>query len=266
MRTNSLLSNRAVCPALLILGSLTTLIATGIGAAPAQSPGALSDQDGKAVLGSLVGSWIITGSSQQPDGTAVEQLTGNGQFAWAMGSNFVGGEISLSNGKSLMGQSESFGYTPQTGLFAMTEMTSIDRAMFQYTGTWEQANKSITFTTINPLETPQGAVRSVQTRISFQDDNTLQMTIGFFEAGELDGSVQLKLARAPSPTAAPGGASAASGAGASGNGQATMTMAQMQQALAGMAAQKNAMQGQMSALHSQVSDMSRSFHDGMLND
>lgn len=219
----------------------------------------LSDADARTLLDRLTGSWAINGSSANADGTPVDQLSGEAQFVWAAGGNFVVGEMVLNNGRALMQSAEAYGYSPQTGQFSRTEMTNVDRSMFLSSGLVAPDGAGVMFQTVNSLATPEGKPRMLQTELRLNSADTLGMTITYIESGQIDGVVQLTLKRVTPPDGSAG--TAAGGAQPS-----NMSMTQMQSALQGMVAQRQALQSQMNTMQNSVKQMSQSFHDGVLND
>lgn len=250
-----------------VLLSIALLAAVaGVGLAQGQggAPQMLSDADARTLLDRLVGSWSISGASANADGTPVDQLSGEAQFVWAAGGNFVVGEMVLNNGRALMQSAEAYGYSPQTGQFSRTEMTNVDRSMFLSTGLVAPDGNGVVFQTVNSLATPEGKPRMLQTELQLGSADTLSVTITYTESGQVDGVVQLTLRRVTPPATPAGGAP--SGVSPSGAQPSTMSMSQMQSTLQGMVAQRQALQKQMNTMQSSVKQMSQSFHDGMLND
>lgn len=257
--------------------------------APPESPqteaaNTASDFGGDAVLSRLVGTWRVEGTAIAPDGSKTTGFGGTCRFGPAMGGTFLGGDHLITRGESALQIQDMMGFAAPGG-FSRSEVTTGDRALFMSTGRWQADSQTLSFTTVNPLVTPDGKPRSLVSLFRFEQGGTVTWTTAFLTDGQPAGTVVLTLTResdtpgvsAPdTPFGAPvmaGGAQMPQGAG--GNGfivqgptgmavtRAPQSVAETQQVLQAMIKQKQQMQAQVSTMQQQVQDMSRNFHEAM---
>ena len=265
-------------------------------AAPAQSSTEASntaaDFAGDGLLSKLVGTWSVKGVAIAPDGTKTEGFAGTCRFGPAMGGTFLGGDHLITRGESALQIQDVMGFAAPGG-FTRSEITSGDRALFMSTGRWQADAQTLSFTTVNPLVTPDGRPRSLLTLFRFESDDTVIWTTAFITDGQPSGTVELTLSResqvpgVATPDTAFGvpmmaggmpAAGAAQGAAAAGAQQGNFivqspmgvavtrppqSIAETQQVLQAMIKQKQQMQAQVSTMQQQVQDMSRNFHEAM---
>lgn len=269
----------------------------GQAAAPAQSSTEASntaaDFAGDGLLSKLVGTWSVKGVAIAPDGTKTEGFAGTSRFGPAMGGTFLGGDHLITRGDNALQIQDVMGFAAPGG-FTRSEITSGDRALFMSTGRWQEDSKTLAFTTVNPLVTPDGRPRSLVTLFRFESDDRVVWTTAFITDGQPSGTVELTLSRESQvpgvanpdtsfgvpmmaggmPMGGPGQASGAAPGGQPGNfivqspmGVAVtrppQSIAETQQVLQAMIKQKQQMQAQVSTMQKQVQDMSRNFHEAM---
>ena len=300
MRTSSIACGvAALCLGFAISRSLA--IPQGAAPAPAPAPAAAqqssteksntaADFAGDGLLSKLVGTWSVKGVAIAPDGTKTEGFAGTCRFGPAMGGTFLGGDHLITRGGSALQIQDVMGFAAPGG-FTRSEITSGDRALFMSTGRWQADSQTLSFTTVNPLVTPDGRPRSLLTLFRFESDDTVVWTTAFITDGQPSGTVELTLSResqvpgVATPDTAfgvpmmPGGMPAGQGAGSAQGGQPgnfivqspmgvavtrpPQSVAETQQVLQAMIKQKQQMQAQVSTMQQQVQDMSRNFHEAM---
>ncbi len=306
MRTTSIACGvAAIC-----LGTaISTSLALPQGAAPAAAPAAApspaaatqssteasntaADFAGDGLLSKLVGTWSVTGVAIAPDGSKTDGFAGTCRFGPAMGGTFLGGDHLITRGESALQIQDVMGFAAPGG-FTRSEITSGDRALFMSTGRWQADAQTLSFTTVNPLVTPDGRPRSLLTLFRFESDDTVIWTTAFITDGQPSGTVELTLSResqvpgVANPDTAFGAPMMAGGMPMGGAGQAgaaaggqpgnfivqspmgvavtrpPQSIAETQQVLQAMIKQKQQMQAQVSTMQQQVQDMSRNFHEAM---
>lgn len=306
MRTTSIACGAAaLCLGLAISRSLA--LPQGAAPAPAPAPAAApaapqssteasntaADFAGDGLLSKLVGTWSVKGVAIAPDGTKTEGFAGTCRFGPAMGGTFLGGDHLITRGESALQIQDVMGFAAPGG-FTRSEITSGDRALFMSTGRWQADSQTLSFTTVNPLVTPDGRPRSLLTLFRFESDDTVIWTTAFITDGQPSGTVELTLSRESQvpgvanpdtsfgvpmmaggmPMGGAGQAAGAAGGGQPGNfivqspmGVAVtrppQSIAETQQVLQAMIKQKQQMQAQVSTMQQQVQDMSRNFHEAM---
>jgi hypothetical protein len=210
-----------------------------------------------------------------------------------MGGTFLGGDHLITRGGSALQIQDVMGFAAPGG-FTRSEITSGDRALFMSTGRWQADSNTLSFTTVNPLVTPDGRPRSLLTLFRFESDDTVIWTTAFITDGQPSGTVELTLSRESQvpgvsnpdtsfgvpmmaggmPTGGAGQGAGAAAGGQPGNfivqspmGVAVtrppQSIAETQQVLQAMIKQKQQMQAQVSTMQQQVQDMSRNFHEAM---
>ncbi len=245
------------------------------------TPAGADDATALAQLSQLVGTWDVQGTATGSDGATSGPFTGESQFGWTLGGNFLSGDHVLWNGKGeALQMMDVMGFTPGVG-FTRSEITNGDRSMFLSTGIYDGGARAISFATSNALRTPDGKPRSISTSFFFGFDGSITWDTRFQIDDQSAGSVRLTLTRSSkSPGLAPpetafgapmvvqGGAGAANGGFIvqSPNGlavtRAPLTPAENQQLLTAMMKQRQQMQAQMNAMQGQVADMSRTMAVG----
>ena len=251
-----------------------------------------ADFAGDGLLSKLVGTWSVKGVAIAPDGSKTEGFAGTCRFGPAMGGTFLGGDHLITRGESALQIQDVMGFAAPGG-FTRSEITSGDRALFMSTGRWQADSQTLSFTTVNPLVTPDGRPRSLLTLFRFESDDTVVWTTAFITDGQPSGTVELTLAResqvpgvanpdtsfgVPMMAGAMPGAGAGQAGAAPGGQQGSFivqspmgvavtrppqSIAETQQVLQAMIKQKQQMQAQVSTMQQQVQDMSRNFHEAM---
>jgi hypothetical protein len=268
----------------------------GQAASPAPSPTEASntaaDFAGDGLLSRLVGTWSVKGVAIAPDGGKTEGFAGTCRFGPAMGGTFLGGDHLITRGDSALQIQDVMGFAAPGG-FTRSEITSGDRALFMSTGRWQADSQTLSFTTVNPLVTPDGRPRSLLTLFRFESDDRVVWTTAFITDGQPSGTVELTLSResqvpgVSNPDTAFGAPMMAGGMPMGGAGQGAaapggqpgnfivqspmgvavtrppQSIAETQQVLQAMIKQKQQMQAQVSTMQQQVQDMSRNFHQAM---
>lgn len=256
--------------------------------APPESPqteasNTAADFAGDGVLSRLVGTWRVEGTAIAPDGSKTTGFGGTCRFGPAMGGTFLGGDHLITRGESALQIQDIMGFAAPGG-FSRSEVTSGDRALFMSTGRWQADSQTLSFTTVNPLVTPDGKPRSVVSLFRFEQGGTVTWTTAFITDGQPAGTVVLTLTResdtpgvsAPdTPFGAPMMPAGAAMQQGGGNGfivqgptgmavtRPPQSIAETQQVLQAMIKQKQQMQAQVSTMQQQVQDMSRNFHEAM---
>lgn len=293
MRTTSIACGvAALCLGFAISRSLALPQGAAPASAPAPAPAAApqspteqsntaADFAGDGLLSKLVGTWSVKGVAIAPDGTKTDGFAGTCRFGPAMGGTFLGGDHLITRGGSALQIQDVMGFAAPGG-FTRSEITSGDRALFMSTGRWQADSQTLSFTTVNPLVTPDGRPRSLLTLFRFESDDTVVWTTAFITDGQPSGTVELTLSResqvpgvatpdtafgAPMMPGAAQGAQQGNFIVQSPMGVAVtrppQSIAETQQVLQAMIKQKQQMQAQVSTMQKQVQDMSRNFHEGM---
>lgn len=291
----------ALCLGVAISRSLALPQGAAPASAPAPAPAAApqasteksntaADFAGDGLLSKLVGTWSVKGVAIAPDGAKTEGFAGTCRFGPAMGGTFLGGDHLITRGGSALQIQDVMGFAAPGG-FTRSEVTSGDRALFMSTGRWQADSQTLSFTTVNPLVTPDGQPRSLLTLFRFESNDTVVWTTAFITDGQPTGTVELTLSResqvpgVATPDTAfgvplmPGGMPAGQGASSAQGGQPgsfivqspmgvavtrpPQSVAETQQVLQAMIKQKQQMQAQVSTMQQQVQDMSRNFHEAM---
>lgn len=258
------------------------------------TPAGADDGQALAQLSQLVGTWSVQGSATAADGSTSGPFTGESQFGWTLGGNFLSGDHVLWNAQGEALQTmDVMGFTPGVG-FTRSEITNGDRSMFLSTGIYDGAARAITFATSNSLLTPDGKSRSLSTSYFFGFDGSITWETRFQINDESAGSVRLTLTRT---SATPGlstpetafgapmvvqGGTDGSGAGRNSSANPStqsgsfivqtpqgmavtrppQTPAENQQLMSAMMKQRQQMQAQMNSMQGQVPDMSRTMSSG----
>jgi len=254
-------------------------------AAVQQTKAAISDAKARALLTLFVGSWEVRGTTLGADGASTGPFQGQCHFNWTLGGVFLAGDHVLYNQEGAALQiMDVMGFTPGVG-FTRSEITNGDRSMFLSTGMYDDAPNAMVFSSANPMLTPDGKRRSLDTSFMFRPDGTIVWNTTFEEDDSPAGTVKLVLTRMQTPPAmqapstpfgAPMIAQAAAGQGAApptavasgGNfivqtqqglavTRAPQSMEENKQLLSAMLQQRQQLQAQMNAMQGQVQDMSR---------
>jgi hypothetical protein len=245
----------------------------------------VSDAKARALLSLFVGSWEVRGATVGADGASAGPFQGQCHFNWTLGGVFLAGDHVLYNQEGAALQiMDVMGFTPGIG-FTRSEITNGDRSMFLSTGMYDDAPNALVFSSSNPMITPEGKRRSLDTTFLFRPDGTIVWNTTFEEDDAPAGTVKLVLSRmetpgalqAPStPFGAPMIAQAAAGqavpqqkAAADGGNfivqtpqglavtRAPQNMEENKQLLSAMLQQRQQLQAQMNTMQGQVQDMSR---------
>lgn len=254
-------------------------------AAPAAESAVISDAKARALLTLFVGSWDVRGTTVGADAASTGPFQGQCHFSWTLGGVFLAGDHVLYNQQGAALQiMDVMGFTPGVG-FTRSEITNGDRSMFLSTGMYDDAPNALVFASSNPMITPNGKRRSLDTSFLFRPDGTIVWNTTFEEDDAPAGTVKLVLSRMETPPAmqapatpfgapmiAQGGAGQATSQqpSAAGGGnfivqtpqglavtRAPQNMEENKQLLSAMLQQRQQLQAQMNAMQGQVQDMSR---------
>ncbi|MBM4009151.1 MAG: DUF1579 domain-containing protein [Planctomycetes bacterium] len=254
-------------------------------AAPATQPAVISDAKARALLGLFVGSWEVRGTTVGVGGASTGPFQGQCHFNWTLGGVFLAGDHVLYNQQgAALQMMDVMGFTPGIG-FTRSEITNGDRSMFLSTGMYDDAPNALVFASSNPMVTPGGKQRSLDTSFLFRPDGTIVWNTTFEEEDSPVGTVKLVLTRMETPPSmqAPttpfGAPMIAQGGAAETTSQqaaaadsknfivqtpqglavtrAPQSMEENKQLLSAMLQQRQQLQAQMNAMQGQVQDMSR---------
>jgi hypothetical protein len=231
-----------------IAASAALGLAFGNAAPPAGRPKPTPEQvtletrQAMEVLNQFVGRWDITGQSLDESGKPVGQFTGNAHYGFVLADNFLMGEMTLLNGDYVLEQVEYVGYSPGLGKYTHVMLTELDKSMIYQHGEWVPEASSMVFGLAAPLDTPSGTPRNVGLEYAFARDR-ITVTMTMQSGTKPPRTVRMEMTRSTRP-AAP---TDPSGMPSGGNvrmvqrqGDPAQVRAQMQEAMAQMAAQKQA--------------------------
>lgn len=168
-------------------------------AAPATQPAVISDAKARALLGLFVGSWEVRGTTVGVGGASTGPFQGQCHFNWTLGGVFLAGDHVLYNQQgAALQMMDVMGFTPGVG-FTRSEITNGDRSMFLSTGMYDDAPNALVFASSNPMVTPGGKQRSLDTSFLFRPDGTIVWNTTFEEEDSPVGTVKLVLTRMETP-------------------------------------------------------------------
>lgn len=195
-------------------------------------------------LNQFVGRWDVTGQSFDENGNAVGQFAGSSHWMFVLEENFLMGETVLQNGNYVLDQVDYIGYSPGLDKYTHVMLTELDKSMIYQHGEWQQDVGAFVFQMAAPLDTPGGTPRSVGMQYAFGDagiDVTMTMQSGAKPAR----TVRMRFTRSTQPAAptGPGGMPVGGGTQvAYRQGDPARMRAEMQQAMAQVTAQRQAVQ------------------------
>jgi hypothetical protein len=217
----------------------------------------LETRSAMEVLNQFVGRWDVAGQSLDASGQVVGEFSGNAHWTFVLAENFLMGEMTLLNGDYVLEQVEFVGYSPGLRKYTHVMLTELDKSMIYQHGEWMPDVSGMVFSNAAPLDTPDGAPRSVGLEYSFRDGG-IQITMTMQSGTQAPQTVRMRLTRSAHPEAPTG----PDGMPTGGNvrmvqrqGDPAKMREQMQQAIAQMTAQRQAMQQYMNQMSGSIDGM-----------
>jgi hypothetical protein len=216
-------------------------------ARPGHGSAAEVEADTKAAmeaLDRLVGRWDIEGQALDESGAVVGSFTGNAHYSFTLSDNFLMGETTLLNGGYVLDQVDYIGFSPGLGKYTHVMLTELDKSMIYQHGEWIAGGDGLVFAMAAPLDSPDGTPRTIGLQYVFAGKD-VDVTMTMQQGVAVPRTVRMRLTPSKHPAAPTGPGGMPTGGNVrvvQQQGDPAKMRAEMQQAMAQMTAQRQAVQ------------------------